>query len=96
MIEDAIAEGTWLDLATQDVTSVALNDIDLNKLVTFILKKLKIGQDKVTIYDDTILFCQAFKEKIMQGRLQLARCSIWESDIDANAREPLDLKACRT
>ena len=67
MVEDVIAEGKWFDVATQDVTSVALNDKDLNKLTTFILKKLKIGEDKVRIYDDTILFCQEFKETMLQG-----------------------------
>ena len=67
LVEDAVAEGAWFDLSTQDVTSVSLNDNDLNKLLTFILRKLKIGQDKVKIYDDTILFCQEFEEKILEG-----------------------------
>ena len=67
LVEDAVAEGAWFDLSAQDVTSVSLNDNDLNKLLTFILRKLKIGQEKVKIYDDTILFCQAFKEKILEG-----------------------------
>ena len=66
-VEDAIAEGKWFDVATQDVTSVSLNDKDLNKLLLFILKKLKIGEDKVKLYDDTILFSAEFKEKMFEG-----------------------------
>ena len=62
-----MAEGRWFDLASQDVTSVALNDHDLNKLLLFILKKLKLGEDKVKVVDQTILFCHDFKEKMMEG-----------------------------
>ena len=66
-MEDVVSSRSWFDVATQDVTSVSLNDKDLNKLLLFILKKLKIGEDKVKIYDDTILFCQDFKEKMLEG-----------------------------
>ena len=68
LVEDVVAEGKWFDMATQDVTSVSLNDKDLNKLLIFILKKLKMGDDKVKIYDDTILFCEEFKEKMFEGK----------------------------
>jgi len=67
LVEDVVAEGKWFDMATQDVTSVSLNDKDLNKLLLFILKKLKIGEEKVKIYDDTILFCQDFKEQMLEA-----------------------------
>lgn len=67
LVEDVVSSRSWFDVATQDVTSVSLNDKDLNKLLLFILKKLKIGEDKVKIYDDTILFCQDFKEKMLEA-----------------------------
>ena len=74
-----MAEGKWFDMATQDVTSVSLNDKDLNKLLLFILKKLKIGEEKVKIYDDTILFCQDFKEQMLEGTNKAGRKLIAQS-----------------
>jgi len=67
VVEDAVADGTWYDVRTQDVTSVYLNDNDINKLLIFILKQLKIGEDKVKIYDDTIIFCQDYHTKMLEA-----------------------------